>query len=58
MAATLAAKGFRVSATDISEARAAAAAEAGIRFTTLADLLATTMPLSAPCRWRGTWRPW
>lgn len=42
MAATLAAKGFRVSATDISEARAAAAAEAGIRFTTLADLLATS----------------
>lgn len=42
MAATLAAKGFRVSATDISEARAAAAAEAGIRFTNLADLLATS----------------
>lgn len=42
MAATLAGKGFKVSATDISDARAAAAAEAGIRFTTLADLLATS----------------
>jgi 3-hydroxyisobutyrate dehydrogenase len=42
MAATLAGKGFRVSATDISDARAQAAADAGIRFTTLADLLATS----------------